>query len=299
MKHFFFSAILITVFIAAQAQSRLVTVDEDSDQTEVSLFNDKIHVKDNYADDTTYVRIGRHNIEIVEDGNRTHIDVHKDKDWDDDYRWHKNRKLFNGHWAGLELGFNGFYETDYFMYPFDQDFMEINQPKSFEVNLNFIEYNIALQKDRGNIGLVTGVGYSMNNYRFDEPVTIDKQDGLIVPVYLEGEDFEKSKLFVSYLTVPLLLEFQIPVNNHSNHIYLSGGVIGGINLGSRTKIKMDHSKTKDRGSFNINPFKYAATARIGLKDISVYATYNFSPLFKEDKGPELFPFSIGICLANF
>jgi hypothetical protein len=89
------------------------------------------------------------------------------------------------------------------------------------------------------------------------------------------------------------------VNGRSNQLFVSGGVIGGINLGSHTKVKDKDSKSKDRGSFNIEPFKYALTARVGLKDINLYANYSLSPLFKEDKGPELFPFTIGISLVNF
>ncbi|MGQ8335596.1 outer membrane beta-barrel protein [Sunxiuqinia sp. A32] len=297
MKQLLLSAILLAFIFSAQAQSKIAEVTEDAEKTEVSLFNDKIHVKDDYNGDTTFVRVGRHNIEIVEEGNKTHIDVHKDHDWDGENGWQK-KKRFNGHWAGFELGFNGFDETDYSMYPFDEGFMDLNQPKSMEVNVNFLEYNIALQKERGNIGIVTGVGYSMNNFRFDNPITVDKEDGMLVPVSLDGDNIKKSKLMVSYITVPLLLEFQIPVNDFSNKIHISGGIIGGINIGSHTKVKMDHSKSKDRGSFNVNLFKYAATARIGLKDISLYATYNLSPLFDTDKGPKLVPFSIGISLVN-
>ena len=301
MKPILCSALIALIVFSAKAQKKsIVSVNEDADKTEVSLLNDKIHVANNYDGDTTHVRIGRSNIEIIEDEHSTRIDFHKDKKWDKDFHWKKKNKRFNGHWTGFEIGFNGFYNSDYSIYPpDDDDFMELDQPKSLEVNFNFIEYNIALQKSRENIGLLTGMGFSMNNYRFDNPLTIDKQDGIIVAEPLEPDGLKKSKLYVSYLTVPLLLEFQIPVNSFSNKVYFSGGVIGGINIGSRTKIKQNSSKTKDKGSFNVNPFKYALTGRVGLGNISLYATYSLSPLFKDDKGPELFPFSIGLSLVNF
>ncbi len=293
-----YSVLLVVCVILAQAQNKtIVHVNEDESKTEVSLFNDRVHVKDDFSGDTTHVRVGRRNFEIIEEDNSTRINYHRDKD--EDFAWDKRHKRFNGHWAGFELGFNSFYDTDYSMYPFNDDFMELDQPKSMEVNINFLEYNIALQQNREGVGLVTGMGFSMNNYRFDNPITIDRVDRRIVPVPIEENGIKKSKLYVSYLTVPLLLEFQIPVNNFTNRVYISGGVIGGVNVGSRTKIKHDKSKTKDKGSFAINPFKYAATARIGLGDISVYAVYNFSPVFKDDEGPELFPFSVGISLVNF
>lgn len=276
------------------SSKKIVEINESAERTEVKLLNDKINILDNSANDTTLIRIGRRNIEIVEDGNRTNVTVHRTEKVEDD----TDDKHFNGHWAGFELGVNGFYDENYGMYPDpDYDFMELNQPKSLEVNINFLEYNIVLQEDR--IGLVTGMGWSMNNYKFDNDITIDKGDnGLIGWLPLEGE-IEKTKLTVSYLTVPLMLEFQIPVNKSSNHFFIAGGVVGGINLGSHTKVKYDDSKEKDRGSFNINPFKCSAQLRAGLKDIALYASYGLTPLFKDDKGPELYPFSIGISLINF
>lgn len=309
MKRLLFLSLIMFSVIAMQAQDttdvkvmtkKLVEVTEDAEHTEVSLLNDRINIRDNYHGDTTNIRVGRRNIEIVEGDHKTYVNIRREDRWDDDSEWrdHK-RKRFNGHWSGLELGVNGLAKVDYGLYGAGADeFMELDQPKSLEVNLNFIEYNISLKDER--VGLVTGMGFSMNNYRFDNQLTIDKaEDGLVRPFPVAEDNFEKSKLVVSYLTVPLMLEFQVPVNGKSNQLFISGGMVGGINLGSHTKIKADNSKTKDRGSFNINPFKYAAVARVGLKDISLYATYSLAPLFKDDKGPELFPFSIGISLVNF
>lgn len=302
MKTAVLTTLIVFLISMAYAQNtskvgKIVEVKEEPGKTEVALLNNRIHIEDNYDNDTTHIRVGKRKVEIIEREGRTNITVQKDEDWDDDKDWrddHWSRKKFNGHWAGFELGFNGFYDTNYFG---GDDFMELDQPKSVEVNINFWEYNIALKEDR--IGLVTGMGWTMNNYRFDNPVTIDKVDGVIVPQPIDPEGFDKSKLTVSYLTVPLLLEFQIPVNFGENHLFVSGGVIGALNLGSHTKIKTDHTKSKDHGSFNINPFKYSFAVRAGLKDISLFATYGMEPLFKDDKGPELFPFTVGISFFNF
>jgi hypothetical protein len=279
---------------------KIVEVSEDSGKTEVSLLNDRINIRDNSGNDTTSIRIGRRNVEIVEGDRRTNVTVHRLDKEDKEWKW-RGKKRFNGHWSGFDLGVNGLGNKNYSLYSGTPDegneFMELDQPKSLEVNLNFVEYNIVLHNDR--IGLVTGMGFSMNNYRFDNDLTIDKgDDGIIHPGLLDEANPEKSKLTVSYLTVPLMLEFQFPVNGRSNKFFVSGGLLGGINLGSHTKVKYDDSKEKDHGSFNINPFKCAAMIRTGLRDISLYASYGLTPLFKDDKGPELFPFSIGISLIN-
>ena len=96
-----------------------------------------------------------------------------------------------------------------------------------------------------------------------------------------------------------MLEFQIPVSGHSKKLYFSGGVVGGLKVGSHTKTKIDGNKSKDRGDFNISPFRYGATARFGYKGINLFGTYYFSTFFKNGRGPEMFPFTIGIGLMNW
>ena len=301
--------LLTIVFIVAQIQAQdttsvkvlkknIVTVNEEPNKTEVSLLNDKINIQDNNFSDTTTIRVGRRNIEIIEGGSKTYVNMTKTTD-SDNSTWRRYKKKFNGHWSGFELGVNGFYDTNYSMYddPTDE-FMDLNQPKSLEVNINFVEYNISLVPER--LGIVSGLGLQYNNYKFDNPITIDKgDDGIIDWLPVDDSNFKKSKLTVSYLTLPIMLEWQIPVNDRSNYFFISGGMIGGLNLGSHTKIKANSAKSKDKGSFNVNPFKYSVIGRIGLRDFSVYATYSLSNLFKDNKGPELTPFTIGICLVNF
>ncbi len=313
MKHLFLTLLVLLCILSAEAQQdtakvraagkKIVEVTDEAGKTEVNILDGKINILDNAVNDTTSIRVGRRNIEIVEKGGKTDVTIHRiEKDEDDERKW-KRGKHFNGHWAGFELGVNGLANEDYSLYGGTNhaglEFMELNQIKSIEVNLNFLEYSIVLGDKY--TGLVTGMGFSMNNYRFDNDLTVIRgTDGIIEPRYAtEDEKIEKSKLTASYLTIPLLLEFQIPVNGRSNRLFISGGIVGGLNLGSHTKVKYDDSKEKDRGSFNINPFKCSATVRAGLKDISLYACYAFTPLFRNDKGPELFPFSIGISLINF
>ncbi|MGQ7871396.1 outer membrane beta-barrel protein [Sunxiuqinia sp. sy24] len=300
MKTTILICLMILCFTLTYAQDstkvgRLVDVKESGSRTEVTLLNERIYVDDNYSSDTTHIRLGRRNVEIIEREGRTNINMHREglkDEKDDNDNW--RRKGFDGHWGGFELGINTFYDDGHFG---GKGFMSLNQSKSMEVNINFLEYNIVLSESR--VGLVTGMGWSMNNLRFDNAITLQKVDGQIVPLELDHDGLKKSKLTVSYLTIPLLLEFQIPVNDHSNEVYISGGLIGGVNLGSHTKVKTENTKSKDHGNFNINPFKYAVTGRVGLKDIGVYATYNLSSLFKDGGGPEFFPFSVGISLVNF
>jgi hypothetical protein len=142
------------------------------------------------------------------------------------------------------------------------------------------------------------MGLSFNSYRFQNPYTIVREMDRTEPVLLTYDNLEKTKLAVSYLTVPLLLEFQIPVNQNEGRLFVNAGIIGGVKIGSHTKVKHGNTKDKDRDGFNMNSFKYSATARVGYKDISLFANYSLTPLFETGKGPGLTPFTIGISFLD-
>ena len=276
----------------------MVTVVEGGDKrTDVKIGNNTINIQDGGRGDTVKVRVG-HKALVIAEGNHG-SDIKLNNLDDHEYEsWTGHPARFKGHWAAVEMGVNSFAKVDYKGYTPDY-FMDLNQNKSFEVGLNFLRYSIGLQKDKRNIGLVTGLGLTFNDYRFSNPYTIEIVDGKVSSKLIDETGLSKSKLTTSYLTVPLMLEFQIPVSGNNKKLYFSGGVIGGLKVGSHTKVKIDGHKSKDRGDFNINPFRYGATARFGYKGINLFGTYYFSTFFKDSRGPKMYPFTIGIGLMNW
>lgn len=288
MKQFIFS--LITIFAFSQnlkAQEEFANEKSLTSSLESVLPTDTI--KPSEDQDTAIVRIGKKEVKVIGHEGGTEIMWGKDK--------HKKDKSgkFEGHWEGIEFGFNGLDKPDYSLYG-TKDFMSLNQGKSMEFDFNFYELNIGLAKSY--VGLVSGMGLSFNNYRLENPFTIQKGTNMTEPVLLGYDNLSKTKLAVSYLNVPLLLEFQIPVNQNEGRLFVNAGLIGGVKIGSHTKVKYGDTKDKDRSGFNLNSFKYDATARIGYKDISLFAKYSLTPLFQSGKGPELTPFTIGISFLD-
>ena len=284
-------SIIAVAAISMNLKAQEISADAKSLNTSTESFLMADTIKSSEVQDTAIVRIGKKDIKVIDHDDGTEILWGKDK-----HKKHKSGK-FNGHWEGIEFGFNGFDKPDYSMYnAADNDFMSLNQGKSMEFNLNFYELNIGLAKSY--VGLVSGMGLSFNNYRFENPYTIQKVMNMTEPVLLDYDNLSKTKLAVSYLNVPLLLEFQIPVNHNEGRVYLNAGVVGSVKIGSHTKVKYGDTKDKDRSGFNINQFKYDATARIGYKDFGLFATYSLTPLFQSGKGPELTPFTIGISFLD-
>lgn len=258
--------------------------------------------------DTTKIRLGGKQINIIDGWHGTRIRIDKVQPWDtnQDEFFVEKEKDFRGHWAGFELGVNGFVDQDYSSYIDEMDdFMELDMAKSLAVNLNFLQYDISLQKERNTIGLVTGLGLEWNNYRFDKDVSLEKaSSGVTEPLYFDTDwDIKKSKLTSLYLTVPLLLEFQIPVKYKSRRVHMSAGVVGGLRIGSHTKVKYKSNgnshKDKDHDDFNLKTFRYAAQARIGYRSLNFFASYGLTNLFEKNKGPELVPYTLGITLVSF
>jgi hypothetical protein len=211
------------------------------------------------------------------------------------------RDKFSGHWAGIDFGFNTFLNTDYSNY--NSEFMKNDILRSNSYYVNLFQQSFGLQRNLNTIGLVTGLGINFKNYRLDKNTTIERNaNDEIVPKYIYFDDNQKSKLTITSLLIPLLVEFQIPVNHYNNRLYLSAGMYFEYRLGSNTKIKykkIHREKLKVPDHFSMHDFTYGLMLRTGYRWINVFATYKITPLFKEEKGPELTPFTIGFTLLQF
>jgi hypothetical protein len=257
-------------------------ISDDEDTVTVMLDNKKIVV---ITDDTVRVNLGQRDYVISDDG----IKVKK----------HDKKPKFNGHWAGFDLGVNGLMNADRELnYPEGYPYLDLNYNKSVGVNINCFEQNINLVNQK--LGLVTGLGFTWNNYRFDKNVILT-EDGKLDGYYdLDpAKSYEKSKLMVASVRVPLILEFQTNSKMKANSFHIGAGVVGSARTWSHTKIKYNGSKVKDKGDFYINPFRADAIATLGWGVINLYGTYAITEMFRSGKGPEVYPFEVGITLAGF
>jgi hypothetical protein len=212
------------------------------------------------------------------------------------------KKKFNGNWGGVELGFNTYVNSQFQTgLPTAYDFLELIPGKSMTIQLNLFEYNIPLIHK--SLGLVTGLGLWVNNYRFDNNIILMTDSVMIYGYADTTRSYVKSKLTASYLALPLIIEHQFR-NKKGNEIFHIGiGGYGAVKLGSKTKTVHIHEntkvKTKDHKNYRLNPFKYGITARVGYRKLNFFANYNLSTLFKDNKGPELYPFEAGITLVGW
>ena len=212
---------------------------------------------------------------------------------------------FKGHWAGVEIGINGFANVDYNTYPADKNgFLKNDLLRSNILNLNILQYSRGIQRTRNTIGLVTGLGLSLQSYHLNKNTSIAVDENRkIYPTTLYFDSNQKSKLGTVFLEVPLLLEFQVPIHHSPNRFYVSTGLVGAKRLEAHTKIKYrkdgHREKLKSPGTYSIRDYKASGTIRVGYRGINLFANYDLVSLFEDRKGPELYPFSLGIRLISF
>lgn len=215
--------------------------------------------------------------------------------WDD---------AFKGHWGGIYLGVNGFMNDDYSMYPEENSgFLDVNLLRSTVFDLNLLQFSKSLQRTRNTIGLVTGVGLELQTYFLDKKTSIEKGNSRIEPIEQYYDSKQKSKLSSVYLSVPLLVEFQVPIKNYGNRLYFSAGVVVNKRLSTHTKVKYRENGKKEKlktpDDFYMHDFRFSGMFRMGYRFINLFVTYDLQPLFQKEKGPELYPFSVGIALFSF
>ena len=265
--------------------------------------------------DTTRIKFGNKGIAIIDNGNGTSVkveDLNENKDSSDDNgsiessnngNDGKNQKHnhFKGHWGGIEFGMNNFVNKNFSMTRSGADeYMDINTGRSWNVNLNLFQHSFGFGTDI--FGLVTGLGLEFNDYHFDNNNNImrDSLGNTVKKPYTQA--LEKSKISTGYITLPLILEIQLPGSaKNSKRIHISAGVIGGLKLGSHSKVeyysngKLQTDIVED--DFNIRSLRYAFTGRIGYGSLSVFANYYATSFFEQGKGPELFPIAVGLSLS--
>lgn len=255
-------------------------------------------------DDTTNIRFKRKTVKIIEDDGETQIFVKKHKKDDWDWFW-DNDDRFKGSWSGFSVGLSNFVDKDFSLSrDASNQYMDLNTGKSWHMNLNFAQYSINFVNEQ--FGLVTGLGLEWTYYRFDDNNSIQKNPttGYIEPrdLAIDKPEWEilESKLSTTFATLPILLEVHSSSSQDKGLVF-AVGAIGGVKLGSNTKIVYkendNKNKSKIKDDYNISPFRYGVHARVGVGNWLIYGTYYFTSIFEKNKGPELYPISVGFALS--
>ncbi|MCQ2973725.1 MAG: hypothetical protein MJ211_02805 [Bacteroidales bacterium] len=262
--------------------------------------NDNVEISKKISDNVLIIKL---NNEIILEGNQVVASNNKEAvktiTIETNSEKTKNKYNFKPHFSGCFLGINGYLNSDKKNEaPNEYSFFEINETRSLAFDLYLTEFHGAISNFCGIAG---GLNLQFNHYAFEKAFDLDVVDGKLVADYshLKASEFKRFNYRIMHLSVPILIEFQMPTNKD---LYLTAGVLGGIRIGSRTKqIYEENSKRQkntNRKTFETNLLKYSFIGGFGYKGIQIFGEYSPVSIFKKDHGPEIYPYSIGIKL-NF
>lgn len=162
-----------------------------------------------------------------------------------------------------------------------------------------------------NFSFAIGLGLSSHNiysssWLLPERDSLNKLTGKsgFYKIPTDSVSYKNNKVHITYLDIPVELRFR---SNGSEGLKIALGFKAGLTINNHTKYKGDEYiygdgttvKEKFHNNENILNYRYGATARIGYKWINLNVFYSLTNLFKDNKGPEMYPISVGLIITPF
>lgn len=231
--------------------------------------------------------------------NNFHIHIGNNK-----YHTYKSSAI-STNWLIFDLGFANYRdETDYSSPaaneylqdplgkgPVTKDDLKLKAIKSSNVNIWLFQQKLNVTKNVLN--LKYGLGLEMYNFRYQSNISYHKSPAYI---YHDSIMFSKNKLYAGYITVPFMVNINATPNK-SHGFSISAGVSAGYLIGSRNKqVSDERGKVKVNGDFDLNKWRLAYVAELGLGPIRLYGSYSFNNMYEHNLTQ--YPYAVGIRLTS-
>lgn len=167
----------------------------------------------------------------------------------------------------------------------------------------FLMYNY-LMGEKG-FSFAGGLGVSSENlYLKDAYISNVKADSIAFTDLPSGVSLKRSKLNVTYIDIPVEMRYVT-----KSKMRFTLGMKFGFLVDSKTKMKGDAfdsegtlgwgTKEKHKDVNQLESTRFGVQARIGYKWVHLYGYYSLNKLFKADKGPQMYPISVGVTFMPF
>lgn len=164
-------------------------------------------------------------------------------------------------------------------------------------------------KTNPKLSTAIGAGVATDNVYFDKmsvALTGNAQN-LVFRDVADSNHFKKYKIATTYLEAPIELRFRSNPANDRKSFKAALGVKVGTLVGAHTKGKTLQNrsgsnignyteKLASKRYFNSNRISF--TGRIGYGNLSLFASYAATPLFKEGVAPTIRPLTLGLTLSG-
>ncbi|MEO7312715.1 MAG: outer membrane beta-barrel protein [Chitinophagaceae bacterium] len=218
-------------------------------------------------------------------------------------------------WSKIDLSSRA---NDHFMIQFGADGWS-GAPDSIRTKGFSRHFNMYFMLDkpfktdpRFSVGFGVGIG-SSNIFLNNTLVDVAGKTSSSTLVFKNADSsnhYKKYKLATAYAEIPVELRYSSNPLDANQSWKLALGVKLGTLLDAHTKGKEPQDKNgntlsgmakvieKEKSKKFFNSTRIAATARIGYGHFSLYGSYQLNSLIKDGFGPQIKPWSIGLCLTG-
>lgn len=209
----------------------------------------------------------------------------------------KGKKKSDMDIGGLDLGYSNYFDNTNYNRAIQQgdvatgvgpEDLQLKLGRSWNVNLWFYMDRVNLLKK--NLQLQYAVGLELNNYSFESRNTYLSKNPFYV--YTSTTEHKKAKLAADYLTVPVLLKWNLTPKRNKHPLTLGAGVSGGFLYSARFKTKIDGDVSKIKSAFEMDRFKFSYLGELGLGPITIYASVAMRDVFRNELN--MTPYTIGL-----
>ncbi len=204
-------------------------------------------------------------------------------------------------WFIIDLGFSNYDDkTDYIAAQAqnlvsseikDAKSLKLNTGKSINVNLWLFMQKVGIIKNVVN--LKYGLGWEMNNYKFSDKSVRFYENPTKIDMSYSG--LSKNKLYTGYLTVPMMLNFNLTPKKGGKFAF-SAGASAGYLTNARQKTKIDGKVNKLRDDFDLDKWKISYQGELRLGPVMLYGTLATKSMF--DNALDITPYTVGIRLGK-
>lgn len=256
------------------------------------------------------IRVG--NFVIIKKAKKTvQLSIGTDKGVDVTVKGSRKKKNISTNWWIFDLGFTNLRDNTNYANAQAGSYFRVGRPADGAVTANSIKLNrgkssnanlwFFMQKlnvSKHVLNLKYGLGLEMYNFRYDNSISYRK-DGSNPYIFNDSIGFSKNKLYAGYVTAPIMFNINTTPDKKKGFSF-SAGVSAGYLIASRNKQVSDaRGKVKYKGDFDLQPWRVAAIAEIGLGPVRLYGSYSLNALHNSSTRLEQYPYAVGIRFSNW
>jgi hypothetical protein len=165
----------------------------------------------------------------------------------------------------------------------------------------YLCYDFPIKSSHFSFAIGAGIGTSSIFFNNQQLVLTDS--GQTAAKFInERQEYSKFKMLLAYAEAPLELRYFANKENRNRGFKMAvgariGGLIQAHTKGNRTENGAKLTEKVQSRDF-LEKVRLSGTVRIGFGNLSAFGAYNFNSVFKDGAGPQVTPYSIGICLTG-